>query len=38
MASAVKSWLKPEARPEVIDQLVDGVGKHPVLCASGPHF
>lgn len=28
MASAVKNWLKPEARPELIDQLVDGVDRY----------
>ncbi|CAE6480803.1 unnamed protein product [Rhizoctonia solani] len=28
MASSMKNWLKPEARPEVIDQLVDGVDRY----------
>ncbi|KAH7345346.1 armadillo-type protein [Rhizoctonia solani] len=28
MASSMTNWLKPEARPEVIDQLVDGVDRY----------
>ncbi|KAG8693762.1 hypothetical protein FRC09_010316 [Ceratobasidium sp. 395] len=28
MASVGKSWMKPEARPDVVDQLVDGVDRY----------
>ncbi|KAF8605186.1 ARM repeat-containing protein [Ceratobasidium sp. AG-I] len=28
MTSTVKDWMKPEARPELVDQLVDGVDRY----------